>query len=37
MYLGASLNKVETTDGAECWMMSADKYIKASVKMSNLR
>ena len=32
MYLGASIQKVETTDGTECWMMSAEKYVKAAVK-----
>ena len=31
MYLGASIQKVETADGTECWMMSADKYIKTAV------
>ena len=32
MYLGASIQKVETADGTECWMMSADKYFKASME-----
>ena len=31
MYLGASIHKVETADGTECWMMSAEKYVKAAV------
>ena len=31
MYLGASIHKVETVDGTECWMMSAEKYVKAAV------
>ena len=25
MYLGESIPKVETADGKECWMMSAEK------------
>ena len=37
MYLGESIHKVETADGTECWMMSADKYVNDAVKMSNLR
>ena len=32
MYIGASMQKVETADGKKCWMMSAEKYIKASVE-----
>ena len=32
MYLGASIQKVETSDGTECWMMSEDKYIKAAME-----
>ena len=31
MYLGASIQKVETADGMECWMMSEAKYVKAAV------
>ena len=31
MYLGASIQKVETSDGTECWVMSAEKYVKAGV------
>ena len=33
MYLGASIQKVETADGTECWMMSAEKYLKAVVAL----
>ena len=25
IYLGESIQKVETADGTECWMMSAEK------------
>ena len=32
MYLGASIQKVETADGTECCMMSAEKYVKAAVE-----
>ena len=32
MYLGASIQKMETADGTECWMMSAEKYVKAAVE-----
>ena len=31
MYLGASIHKVKTENVAECWMMSAEKYVKAAV------
>ena len=31
VYLGASIQRVETADGTECCMMSADKYVKADV------
>ena len=31
MYLGASLQNVETTDGTKCWEMSSDKYVKAEI------
>ena len=37
MYLGASIKKVETADGTECWMMSADKYVKAAVENVELK
>ena len=37
MYLGASIQKVETPDGTECWMMSAKKYVKASVENVKLK
>ena len=32
MYLGASIQKLETSDGTEYWMMYADKYVKAAVE-----
>ena len=32
MYLGELIQEVETTDGTEFWMMSADKYVKAAVE-----
>ena len=32
MYLGESIQKVETVDGTECWMMSEEKYVKADVE-----
>ena len=31
MYLGASIQKVETEDDTQCWMMSTEKYVKAPV------
>ena len=31
MYLGASLEEVETTSGTKCWSMSSEKYVKAAV------
>ena len=37
MYLGAFIQKVETEDGTECWMMSADKYVKAAVENAELK
>ena len=37
MYLGASIHKVETADGMEFWMMSAEKYVKASVENFELK
>ena len=37
MYLGALIQKVETTDGTECWMMSAEKYAKAAVENVELK
>ena len=37
MYLVASIQKVETTDGTECWMMSAEKYVKAAVENVELK
>ena len=32
MYLGSLMHKVETVYGTECWMMSADEYVKAPVE-----
>ena len=32
MYLGASIQKVKIADGTECWMMSAEKYVKAAME-----
>ena len=32
MYLVASIQIVETVDGTECWMMSADKYVNTAVE-----
>ena len=37
MYLGASIQKVETADGTECWIMSAEKYVKAAVENVELK
>ena len=37
MYLGASIQKVETVDGTECCMMSAEKYVKADVENVELK
>ena len=37
MYLGASIQKVETADGTECQMMSAEKYVKADVENVKLK
>ena len=37
MYLGALIQKVETADGTECWMMSAEKYVKADVENVELK
>ena len=37
MYLGASIQRVETEDGTECWMMSAEKYVKAVVENVELK
>ena len=36
MYLGALIQKVETTDGTECWMVSAEKYVKAVHTVTSL-
>ena len=32
MYLGASLEKVETPNGTKCWSMSPDKYVSVAVE-----
>ena len=32
MYLGASIQKVETAYVTKFWMMSAEKYVKAAVE-----
>ena len=32
MYLGELIQKAETVYGTECWMMSAEKYVKAAVE-----
>ena len=37
MYLGALIQKVETADGTECWMISAEKYVKATVDNVELK
>ena len=37
MYLGASIQKVETADGTECWMMYSEEYFKASVENVELK
>ena len=37
MYLGALIQKVETGDGTECRMMSADKYVKSAVENVELK
>ena len=31
MYLGASLEEVETASGTKCWSMASEKYVKAAV------
>jgi hypothetical protein len=31
MYLGATLQKVETREGTKCWSMSSEKYVKAAI------
>ena len=37
MYLGLSIQKVETVDNTECWMMSTEKYVKAAVEHVKLK
>ena len=31
MYLGALIHKVETADETESWMISVEKYVKATI------
>ena len=31
IYLGASLEQVETQGGTKCWSMSSEQYVKAEV------
>ena len=37
MYLGALIQKVETADSTECWMMLKEKYVKAAVENVKLK
>ena len=37
MYLGASIQKLETVYGRECWVMSEEKYTKAAVENVKLK
>ena len=37
MYLGALIQKVETAYVTECWMMSAEKYVKDAVENAELK
>ena len=37
MYLGASIQKVETEYGTKCWMMSAEKYFNNAVENVKLK
>ena len=37
MYLGVLIQKVETSDSTECWMMSAEKYVKADLENVKLK
>ena len=37
MYLVDSIHKVETADGTEFWMMSAEKYVNAAVDNLKLK
>ena len=32
IYLGAALQKVDTSNGGKCWAMSSEKYVRAAVK-----
>ena len=37
MYLSSSIQKVETADGTECWMISAEKYVNVAVENVELK
>ena len=37
MYLSALIQKVQTLDGTECWMMYVEKYVKADVENVKLK
>ena len=37
MYQVTSIQKVEILDGTECWMISAEKYVKAAVENVKLK
>ena len=37
MYQVTSIQKVENLDGTECWMISAEKYVKAAVENVKLK
>ena len=37
VYLYASIQKVETVYGTECWMMSVEKYVKSAVENVELK
>ena len=37
MYLVVSIQKVETADGTEGWMMSTEKYVKSAVENFELK
>ena len=37
MYLCASIHKVETVDGTECWMIYADKFVKVALENVKLK
>ena len=31
VYLGSTLNRIETETGTKCWSMSSEKYVKAEI------